>query len=161
MTVQLRIAFFGLILTTTSLMNVAMACAQSTPLHFGPDEYASVSINYIYELSALGERALLPICIDMPSGIPTKPLLQYLRRSGFEVSDPSLRETAMVPGGQHHPNDCPHGLRVFIDKHQRNSGGLVSMHLETADLTLRPGEHLTRTLRRGTYHFKQNEARVW
>ncbi len=125
------------------------------------EEYACVALIYNYELLALGERALYPICIDMPSGIPTKPLLQYLRRGGFEVSDPSLCEPAMAPGGQHHPKDYPHGLRIFIDKPQRNSGGLVSMHVETADLTLRPGGHFARTLRRGTYHFKQDEAREW
>jgi hypothetical protein len=143
----------------TGLMSVPQASAQTSPQRLRPDEYDSVALIYNYELSALGNRALFPICIDMPSGIPIKPLLQYLRRGGFEVSDPSLCEPAMAPGGQHHPKDYSHGLRIFIDKPQRDSGGLVSMHVETGDLTVRPGEHFALTLRRGTYHFKQNEAR--
>jgi hypothetical protein len=159
--VQRGIALFGLILTMISLMNVAIAPAQSVPQYLRPDEYGTVAIIYNQELLALGERALYPICIDMPSGIPIKPLLQYLRTGGFEVSDPSLCEPAMAPGGQHHPKDYSHGLRIFIDKPQRDPGGLVSMHVETDDLTVRPGEHLARTLRRGTYHFRQNEAREW
>jgi hypothetical protein len=84
-----------------------------------------------------------------------------LRRGGFEVSDPSLCEPEMAPGGQHHPKDYSHGLRIFIDKPQRDVGGLVSMHVVADDLTVRPGEHLARTLRRGTYHFKKNEAQRW
>ena len=35
------------------------------------------------------------------------------------------------------------------------------MRVETGDLTTRPGEHFATTLRRGTYHFKQNEAQEW
>jgi len=159
--VQRRIALFGLILTISGLTNEAMESAPGAPAGLRPDEYPSVALIYNYELSALGERALFPIWIDMPSGIPIKPLIQYLRRGGFEVSDPSLCEPAMAPGGQHHPKDYSHGLRIFIDKPQRDPGGLVSMQVETDDLTVRPGEHLARTLKRGTHHFRQNEAREW
>jgi hypothetical protein len=35
------------------------------------------------------------------------------------------------------------------------------MHVQADDRTLRPGEHIAQTLRRGTYHLKQNEARKW
>src|SRR5258708_7522044 len=156
-----RIPLFVLILMTRSLAVICVGFAQTNPQRLRPDEYDSVALIYNYELSALKERALFPICIDMPSGISTKPLLQYLRRGGFEVSDPSLCEPAMAPGGQHHPKDYPHGLRIFIDKPQRDSGGLISVQVETDDLTVRPGEHLARTLRRGTYHFKQNKPREW
>jgi hypothetical protein len=93
--------------------------------------------------------------------MPTKALFQYLRKGRFEISDPSVCEPAMASEGQHHPKDYPHGLRIFIHKPQRDSGGLVSMHVETTDLTLRPGDHFALTLRRGTYHFKQDEAREW
>jgi hypothetical protein len=35
------------------------------------------------------------------------------------------------------------------------------MQVAAGDLTLRPGLHVGILLRRGTYHFKQNEAREW
>jgi hypothetical protein len=159
--VKRRITLFGLILTMSVLMNVAKGSAQGTPQRLRPDEYDSVALIYNQELSALGMRALYPICIEMPSGVPTKSLIQYLRRGGFEISDDVICEPAMARGGQHHPKDYPHGLRIFIDKPERDSGGLLNMHVETADLTLRPGVHFALTLRRGTYHFKRNEAREW
>ena len=158
---QRRIALFVLTLMMTGLMSGTLASAQNTSQRLSPAEYDSIALIYNSELSALGERALFPICIDMLSGIPIKPLLQYLHRRGFEVSDPSLCEPAMAPGGQHHPKDYSHGLRIFVDKPMHDSGGLVSMHVETGDLTVRPGEHLARTLRRGTYHLKQDESRKW
>ncbi len=156
-----RIALFVLILTTVSLADICVGSAQTNPQRLRSDEYASVALIYNQELLELGKRALYPICIDVPSGIPIKPILQYLRKGGFEVSDPFLCEPGMAPGGQHHPKDYPHGLRIFIDKPLRDSGGLLSMHVETGDLTLRPGEHVGTMLRRGTYHFKQNETREW
>ncbi len=97
-------------------MTVAMARAQSAPQRLRPDEYASVALIYNQELSALGNRALYPICIDVASGMPIKPLLQYLRKGGFEASDPTVCEPATARGGQHHPKDYPHGLRIFIDR---------------------------------------------
>lgn len=156
-----RIALLGLILTMSGLMNVATASAQGGPQRLRPDEYDSVALIYNQELSALGNRALYPICIDVPSWMPTKPLLQYLRRGGFEVSDPTVCEPAMARGGQHHPKDYPHGLRIYIDKLERDSGGQISMHVASGDLTIRPGEHFATLLRQGTYHFKQNEAQEW
>ena len=93
-----RIALFGLMLTMSGLMNVAMASAHGVSQGLRPDEYDSVALIYNQELSGLGNRALYPICIDMASGVPTKPLLHYLRRGGFEVSDPSVCEPAMAPG---------------------------------------------------------------
>jgi len=145
----------------TGLMRATPASAQDTTQRLRPGEYDSIALIYNSELSALGDRALFPTCIAMPSGVPTKPLIQYLRRGGFEISDEVMCEPAMAPGGQHHPRDYPHGLRIFIDKPQRNSEGLVSMHVVSDDLTVRPGEHLARTLRRGTYHFKQDKSRKW
>jgi hypothetical protein len=70
-------------------------------------------------------------------------------------------EPATVPGGQRHPKDYPHGLRIFIDKVQHDPGGVIGMHVQTDDLTLRPGEHLAQTLRRGTYLLEQNKAGTW
>jgi len=142
-------------------MNVTMASAQGAPQRLRPDEYDSVALIYNQELSALGDRALYPICIDMARGVPTKPLLHYLRGGGFEVSDPSVCEPAMARGGQHHPKDYPHGLRIYIDKLERNPGGEIGMHVASGDLTIRPGEHFATLLRQGTYNFKQNEAREW
>jgi hypothetical protein len=142
-------------------MNVAMTRAQGDAQHLRPDEYASVALIYNQELSALGNRALYPICIDMALGEPLKPLLRYLRKGGFEVSDPSLCEPAIVRGGQHHPKDYPHGLRIFIDKLQRDHQGRISMRVASDDLTLRPGEQIGTSLRKGTYLFKQNDAGEW
>jgi hypothetical protein len=93
--------------------------------------------------------------------MPIKPLLQYLRKGGFEASDPTVCEPATARGGQHHPKDYPHGLRIFIDKLQRDPEGRISMHVASDDLTLRPGEHLGTTLRQGTYVFKQNDHGEW
>ncbi len=67
----------------------------------------------------------------------------------------------MARGGQHHPKDYPHGLRIYIDKLERNPGGEIGMHVASGDLTIRPGEHFATLLRQGTYNFKQNEAREW
>jgi hypothetical protein len=83
----------------SGLMNVATASTQGGPQRLRPDEYDSVALIYNQELSALGNRALYPICIDVPSWMPTKPLLQYLRRGGFEVSDPTVCQPAMARGG--------------------------------------------------------------
>ena len=156
-----RIALFGLIVMMSSLSSGAMASAQGTPQSVRPDEYASVALIYNQEFSALGNKALYPICIDVAYGRRTKPLLQYLRKAGFAVSDLSVCEPATARGGQHHPKDYAHGLRIFIDKLQRNQEGYISMHVVTEDLTVRPGEDLATTLRRGTYHLKQNEAQEW
>ena len=67
----------------------------------------------------------------------------------------------MAPGGQHHPKDYRHGLRISIDEFQRDSGGALSVHVITDDLTSRPGQDFAQTLRRGTYHFKRDEAGEW
>ncbi len=158
---QRGIALCELTVMMSCLANAPRASAQGAAPRLQPDEYDSVALIYNSELSALGNRALFPICIEMPSGVPTKSLIQYLRRGGFEISDEVMCEPAMAPGGQHHPKDYTHGLRIFIDKFQRDSEGLISMHVVSDDLTVRPGEHLARTLRRGTYHFKQDESRKW
>lgn len=148
-------------LVIISLTFVTITSAQVAPQRLQPDEYGTVALIYNHELSALGKRALFPICIDVPSDTPTKPLLEYLVKGGFEVSEASVCEPAMTRGGQHHPKDYPHGLRIFIDHLQQDSRGLLSMHVVSDDLTVRPGEHLAVTLRRGIYHFKKNEAGEW
>ncbi|MGB2677080.1 MAG: hypothetical protein WAN12_08370 [Candidatus Acidiferrum sp.] len=158
---QPRIALSGLLLTLSSLINAAPASSQTAPDQLRPDEYDTVALIYNQELSELGERALYPICIDMLSGVHTKRLVRYLRSGGFEISDSTLCEPATAPGGQHHPKDYPHGLRIFIDKLQLDARGALSMQVAAGDLTLRPGLHVGILLRRGTYHFKQNEAREW
>ena len=124
-------------------------------------EYDVVALIYNQELSALGNRALLPICIEMPSGMPTEPLVRYLREGGFEISEESVCEPAMTPGGQHHAKDYPHGLRIFIDRLQRNSAGVISMRVQADDLTVRPGVHFAQTLMSGTYQLKRDEAGKW
>jgi hypothetical protein len=149
------------ILALSSLTNITMAFAQGSPQRLQPDEYSAVALIYNHELSALGNRALFPICIGVPSDTPPKALFEYLLRGGFEVSQASVCEPAMALGGQHRPKDYPHGLRIFVDKPQHDSQGLVSMRVVSDDLTLRPGEHLGVMLRRGTYHFKKNEAGEW
>lgn len=159
---QREIAFSGFVLTLSCWLMVAATVSggQSAPQRLKPAEYDSVALIYNQELLALGKRALFPICIGMPSGTSTKLLLQYLRNFGFEISDESVCEPAIASGGQH-PKGYPHGLRIFFDNFQREQGRLVSIHVQSDDLTLRPGEHLAQTLRRGTYHIRQNEAGKW
>jgi len=159
--VQRGIGLCGFILIVSCWLSTAAMAGQGAPQGLKPDEYDGVALIYNQELSALGKRALFPICIGMPSGMPTKPLVRYLRRGGFEISDEAVCEPAMVPGGQHHPKDYPHGLRIFIDKFQREAGGVISMRVEAGDLTVRPGEHLAQLLRRGTYRLEKNEGGKW
>lgn len=157
------IALHGFVLAVGCCLTIAgmPSGVQGTPQGLQPDEYDIVALIYNQELSALGNRALFPICIGMPSGINTEPLIRYLRKNGFEISDEFVCEPAMLPGGQHHPKDYPHGLRIFIDKVQHDADGVITMHVETDDLTLRPGEHLAQILRRGSYELKQNETGRW
>ena len=124
------------------------------------NEYDTVALIFDEELAALGKRALYPICISTTSDTPLKPLLRYLRRGGYPVSNLSLCEPNT---GKHpnHPSDYSHGMRILIDRPQRHSGGLVDLHVQTDDLTVRPGDHLALTLRRGTYHFRRSEEGEW
>lgn len=158
---QRGIGLCELILMVSCCLTAAPIAGQGAPQGLKPDEYDSVALIYNQELSALGNRALFPICIGMPSGMPTKPLVQYLRRGGFDVSDEAVCEPATAPRGQHHPKDYPHGLRIFIDKFQRDSAGVISMRVQADDLTVRPGEHLAKMLRRGTYQLKQDQGGKW
>jgi hypothetical protein len=161
--VRRGIAFCGFILAVSCcLTNAALPSAgQGAPQGLKPDEYDGVALVYNQELSALGTRALFPICIGMPSGMPTEALLRYLRKGGFEISDEAVCEPATAPGGQQHPKDYPHGLRIFIDKFERDPGGVIRMRVQADDLTTRPGEHFAQTLRRGTYQLKQDQAGKW
>jgi len=159
--VQRGIALCRFILTMSCVTIAAIASARDAAQSLQPGEYDGVALIYNQELSALGNRALFPICIGMPSGMPTEPLVRYLRKGGFEISDESVCEPAMAPGGQDHPKDYSHGLRIFIDKLQRDSAGGMSMRVQADDLTVRPGVHFAQTLRCGTYQLKQNEAGKW
>jgi len=159
--VQRGIGLCGFILIVSCWLTIAAMAGQGAPQGLKPDEYDGVALIYNQELSALGNRALFPICIGMPSGMPTDPLVRYLRKGGFEISDEAVCEPAMAPGGQHHPKDYSHGLRIFIDKLQRDSAGVISMRVQADDLTVRPGEHFAQTLRRGTYQLKQDQAGKW
>lgn len=158
---QRRFALSKLILAISYATVAAIASAPSVAQSLQPSEYDGVALIYNQELSALGNRALFPICIGMPKGMSTEPIVRHLRKGGFEVSKESVCEPAMLPGGQHHPKDYPHGLRIFIDKVQHEPGGVIGMHVQTDDLTLRPGEHLAQTLRRGTYLLEKNKAGTW
>jgi hypothetical protein len=132
-----------------------------TPKGLKPDEYDGVALIYNQELAALENRALFPICIAMPSEMPTAPLVRHLRKGGFEISDEAVCEPAMAPSGQHHPKDYPHGLRILIDKVERDPAGVVTMRVQADDLTVRPGEHVAQMLRRGTFQLKQDQAGKW
>lgn len=160
---QRGIAFCGFILTIGCCLTITAIAASKQDASQGlkPDEYDGVALMFNQELSALGDRALLPICVEMPSGMSTESLVRYLRKGGFEISDESVCEPALASGAQHHPKDYSHGLRLYIDKLQRNSPGVMSMHVQADDLTVRPGEHFATTLRRGTYHLEQNQAGKW
>jgi hypothetical protein len=157
---QQRDLLFGLIVCTSSLLNGALASAQSASAGLRPNEYDTAALIYNEQLSALGTRALYPICVSTPSGTSSKPLIQYLRKSGYAVNDLYLCQPNAGPAGGR-GKDYPHGMLLFVDKPQRESGGQIAMHVEVTDLTLRPGEHVVATLRRGTYHFKQGEKGEW
>jgi len=149
-----------LMLLAGTAVKPARASAQGGSRKLQPAEYDTVALIYNQELSALGGRALYPICVGLPTDTPTRPLLEYLRRGGYAVSELSVCEPSAGPAGSH-PKDYPHGLRIFIDKLQRAPGGQVNILVEATDLTLRPGEHFGSPLRRGTYHFKQSEKGEW
>jgi hypothetical protein len=157
---QQRIVVCGLIWLASSLVNVVPAVAQRALERLRPDEYDTVAVIFNQELSAVGERALYPICIDAPPGTPLKPLIRYLRRDGHPISDLSVCNPGMGSRG-HHPKDYPHGMQIGINKLRRASEGQLDIRVETADLTLRPGAHFVTLLRRGTYHFKQNQKGEW
>jgi len=151
------VRIFSWIVALGILTNLPISHAQS----LRPDEYGAVALIYSHELSALGDRALFPMCIGVPSDTSTKAVFEYLLKSGIEVSEASVCEPAMAAGGQHHPKDYPHGLRIFVDKPQATPERRISIHVVSDDLTVRPGEHSAATLRRGTYHLKKNEVGEW
>jgi hypothetical protein len=151
----------GFILIASCWLTVAAMGGQGAPQGLKSGEYDVVALIYNQELSALGNRALYPICIVMPIGIPTGPLVSYLRKAGFQISDESVCVPSTGRGGQHHPKDFPHGLQIFIDKPQRGSAGAISVRVRADDLTLRPGVHVVQMLRRGTYQFKKDQAGEW
>jgi hypothetical protein len=114
--VQRGIAFWRFVLTVSCCLTIAAMASggQGGPQGLKPDEYDGVALVYNQELSALGKRALFPICIEMPSGTRTEQLLQYLRKAGFEISDESVCEPAMASGGaasQRLPARPPHLYR--------------------------------------------------
>jgi len=158
---ELRIVHCGLILALVGLACAPPARAQTASQRLRSDEFDVVALVYNSELSGLGEAALFPICIHPPSATPSKPLLQNLRRGGFQVSDEVICEPAMARGGQHHPRDFPHGLRISMENLRRDPDGTVSLRAASDDLTTRPGVHFALTLRRGTYKFKRNQAGEW
>lgn len=153
-------AIFGLMFFVGCLVSPVQALAQSATERLRPDEYDTVALIYNDELSALGGRALYPICVSTPESAPTRPLIEYLRKGGYAISDLSLCLPNTGPGGKH-PKDYPHGLLISIDKYQRMHAGEFDIHVDVSDLTLRPGDHLALLLRRGTYHLKQDEKGKW
>jgi hypothetical protein len=135
--------------------------AQTHPQRLRNEEFDTIALIYNSELAALGDAALFPICIVPPAGTPSKALLRYLHRGGFPVSDEVICEPATARGGQHHPKDYPHGLRISVDNLVRDPDGTLSFRVDTVDLTIRPGVHFALLLRRGIYHLKRNEAGEW
>ena len=126
------------------------------------DEYAAVALIYNDEVSALGRRALFPICILLPASVSEKPLLKYLQGSGYAASDSSLCNPAMATDGQHHPiKDYPHGLLISLGAPQRDQNGLINLQVQADDLTLRPGEHFATMLRKGIYHLRLDDREEW
>lgn len=152
---QLRIGVFGLILLASGLAGTALASKQVAPDKLRPDEWNTVALIYNAELSALGERALYPVCISLPPGTPLKSLLKYLRRGGYTVSDPRVCSPNLDKG------DYPHGLVIDIDNLRRGPDGQLDVHMTTGDNTIHYGVHFATLLRRGTYSFKQNEKGEW
>jgi hypothetical protein len=125
------------------------------------NEYAAVGTIYNNELSALGRRALYPICIGVPSGVPLKPLLKFLQDYGYELSQPSLCEPAMAQSSRRRPKDYTHGMRIYLNNPERHSDGSINIRVEVGDLTVRPGEDLATLLRDGVYHLKLDDKGQW
>src|SRR5258705_7179645 len=90
MTMKQCVKVFGTMLFASTLASPALASAQHAPDRLRPDEYETVALIFNEELAQLGNRALYPICISTPSDTPLKPLLRYLRRGGYPISDLSL-----------------------------------------------------------------------
>lgn len=156
MKIKLQVLGFTMLLVISATAIVPSPVPRSR--HLRPDEYDVAALIYNSELEALGERALYPICIALPSGVPTKPLIKYLRANGYPISVPALCEPAM---SSRHPRDYSHGLRIFIDDPQDGQSGQFSVKVESGDLTVRPGQDLATLLRRGIYNLKRNESGEW
>jgi hypothetical protein len=150
----------GVLLCLILLFSSVMASAQNGSEPLRATEYGTVGVIFNEELSALGGRALYPICVNAPKDAPLKSLISYLRKASYPISDLSLCVPNVAPNGEH-PKDYPHGMQLFIDNPHRDAKGQIDIHVETSDLTMRPGEHLALVLRRGTYHFKTKEIGAW
>ena len=120
-----------------------------------PKEFNTVALIYNDELEILGERAFYPICISMPSGDSTNPLLRYLHRYGFAIYDSHICNPSLKYG------DFPHGMEIEILKLQHGPEGQLGIEVGLGDNTIHVGEHVATLLRHGTYHFKQNEKGKW
>lgn len=150
-----RIMVAPIIRGLVSLFLASLVVAAQTGQPLKQDEYAVVGFIYNDEISALGERALYPIYIQLPADANVKPLVRYLRRYGYPISDPSV----CLPGlGS---RDYPHGLHIQLLQPQRHSDGTIDVEVRVGDLTLRPGIHFATFLREGAYHFKLNHSGEW
>lgn len=125
------------------------------------NEYAAVGAIYDNELSALGKRALYPICITLPAGISSTPVLKFLQSYGYAVSEPSLCEPAMAQSGTKRPKDYTHGMRIYLNDPERDSDGSIRIKVEVSDLTVRPGEDIAALLRDGVYQLKLDDKGQW
>jgi hypothetical protein len=137
----------------------ATAFSPGTSTHLRSDEYDAVALIYNSEIDALGQKALYPVCISLPAGDSVKPLIQYLQRARYPVSEPTICEPALSRH-KNHQGDYPHGLRIFVSEPHRAKAAL-SLKVESADLTLRPGEHVATSLRKGRYDLKRKLDGTW
>ena len=84
-------------------------------------DYLKEALGWNGQDTSIGEGKYVDKAVNFWVREQTKPN----GKGGYEISDESLCEPAMAPGGQHHPKDYPHGLRIFIDKLQRDPGGEI------------------------------------
>ena len=105
------------------------------------------------ELSALGDRAAVPICIRVPpKKTPPEPLIRYLQSVGVPVS----HQKDCYPRGEY-----PRGVEINISDLRRSNVSQLDLTVDTADITLGRDVHFATPLREGTYHLKQDDKGEW
>ena len=150
----MKLVRLGLVLLISAFV-ISVASGQGAQEALRSDEYYAVAAVYNDELSALGERALYPICVVPPAGTRTDSLVHYLLRHGFTASDPKVCNPS--PGS----GDFPHGMEIRIQELRRDPGGEIDMQVAVGDNTIHYGVHVAMILRQGTYHLRKDENGSW
>lgn len=140
------LAFLAMAIVPTTLM-------PQTEEPLQPSEYRAFALICKQELSALGEKMVRPICVQVPpsKGTP-KSLIKYLRSMNIPVRD----GRACYPPGQ-----LPLGSEIRIWEIKRGPGKQLAIKVETGNLTPEPGAHVGDLLRLGTYRLTKSDKQAW